>query len=653
MEDTLELVSPDIARAQVNELLGEGRKSLAKRDHQHATNLIAKAASLLVGKGSVIPQDPRSGGIVSTRYQQMDEEQLFLLLSCCYDVSYSLWQTSNGAEALKWLEEMEAIYRNVHIRQKPARFDWDFVTVNNPDASELRVKGLRLQSDIFLALLNTGMALQRIFVADQFRQHAGLNSYNIRNVAGPGPLSAMSQWRHPDPKLTKDHQLQYPDLQIRGSWLKLPLKKSSAVGGRQGFAHFVWKGRFYVLAGSRAAAGPWMHDFFYMTLARPQDGWTELPYYPMANTEYMATISQRQMCVDETAGKAYFFTSQKQLDVFDLSANTWSRVHTRIDGSFPIDRHYGEFAMVIARNRLYVFGGDSPDQVIGSNVFMMCDLETKRWTHYGGDAFRLKPDANWPGPRKWPSLWVDKDEERVYLIFGDGDRFGATQQGQKGAADLSHLYDDCWSWDITGEKWRRERIPGNAPCPRSEAGLTYNRKLDKVVAYGGYNASLPYDSPMGQRFFFSYFADTFIYDPHPADGSSPAWKQVITRGFPTYRAQCAVFSDSESGKIYMFGGYTNSQFVPDKKNFISRSFGDLWQLRLDIPGGDFEGVDVEEEARTAKQGPWQRCYACGSTGPWKKCGGSCNGRVFFCDTDCQKDGWKEHKQTHGCTARKK
>ena len=129
--------------------------------------------------------------------------------------------------------------------------------------------------------------------------------------------------------------------------------------------------------------------------------------------------------------------------------------------------------MVLARHRLYVFGGDSPDQVIGANVLMMCDLETKRWTHHGGDASRLKPNAQWPGVRKWPSMWVDKAEERIYLIFGDADRFGATQQGQIGAADLSHLYDDCWSWDIAGEKWRRERSPGNAPCPRSEAGLTY------------------------------------------------------------------------------------------------------------------------------------------------------------------------------------
>lgn len=52
-----------------------------------------------------------------------------------------------------------------------------------------------------------------------------------------------------------------------------------------------------------------------------------------------------------------------------------------------------------------------------------------------------------------------------------------------------------------------------------------------------------------------------------------------------------------------------------------RSYADLWQLRLDLPGGDFDKVNLEEEARTAKAGPWQRCFTCGTAGPWKKCGG--------------------------------
>ena len=55
---------------------------------------------------------------------------------------------------------------------------------------------------------------------------------------------------------------------------------------------------------------------------------------------------------------------------------------------------------------------------------------------------------------------------------------------------------------------------------------------------------------------------------------------------------------------------------------VSKPFGDLWELRLDVPGGHFDAVNLEEEIRTAKAGPYQRCFACGNAGPWKKCGGS-------------------------------
>lgn len=145
-----------------------------------------------------------------------------------------------------------------------------------------------------------------------------------------------------------------------------------------------------------------------------------------------------------------------------------------------------------------------------------------------------------------------------------------------------------------------------------------------MIVFGGYNPSLPTSYvDEGMEFAFSYFADTFLFDPSASASSvsGPKWKQVLTKGFPTYRAQMQLVSDPATGKIFLFGGYTNSQFVPNKKHPIARSFGDLWQLKIDIPGGCFEGVDLEEEARTARAGPWQRCYTCGSAGPWKKCGG--------------------------------
>ena len=116
----------------------------------------------------------------------------------------------------------------------------------------------------------------------------------------------------------------------------------------------------------------------------------------------------------------------------------------------------------------------------------------------------------------------------------------------------------------------------------------------------------------------------FPHTPYAEDqplGHSILTVHVLTRGFPTYRAQAALFSDPATGRMFAFGGYTNSEFVPDGKHNVSRAFGDLWELRMDVPGGHFDGVDLEEESRTARAGPWQRCFNCGSAGPWKKCGG--------------------------------
>lgn len=148
--------------------------------------------------------------------------------------------------------------------------------------------------------------------------------------------------------------------------------------------------------------------------------------------------------------------------------------------------------------------------------------------------------------------------------------------------------------------------------------------LQQAVVFGGYSPTLPTCFPVkNETFSFTYYADTFILD---YTCSPPRWKQVLTRGFPTYRAQAQLLTDPSTGKIFLFGGFTNMDFVPSRKSAITRSFGDLWQLRVNVPGGFFEDVDLEEEARTAKAGPYQRCFTCGSAGQWKKCGGQ------YCDS---------------------
>ncbi|KAJ7624551.1 hypothetical protein FB45DRAFT_1005464 [Roridomyces roridus] len=262
-----------------------------------------------------------------------------------------------------------------------------------------------------------------------------------------------------------------------------------------------------------------------------------------------------------------------------------------------------------------------------------------------------KPSAVSPGPRAECSSWVSKDQKKILFLFGAAGRNAAMQHGQVHGHLYSYGYGDMWGWDI-GESWTRERMIGNVPSPRGEMACVYHEALDKVILFGGYSPTVPT--------WFDEMNDTMTSSSSSTNPSpSPvSWRQVLTRGFPAYRAQSWLVIDSKTGKIYLFSGYKNTTYVPSKGSNSenkdkdkhkpkpsSRSFVDLWQLKLDLPGVHFTGVDLEEEARTAVVGPWQRCFACGSTGPWRKCGGTCKGCPFFCDSELLREGWKEHKET--------
>ncbi|CAA7271088.1 unnamed protein product [Cyclocybe aegerita] len=345
---------------------------------------------------------------------------------------------------------------------------------------------------------------------------------------------------------------------------------------------------------------------------------------------------------------------------------------------------------------LYVFGGTHHLTKMGSNLFLQLNLKTMVWRRLSGEMTAgEKADYTCPGPRKTPSSWVDGKGERFYLIGGEMDRSGGQDMNERHAADCGYAYEDLWSFDLKEEKWRNERLVGNVPCPRSEAACVYNPKLDKAIVFGGYNPA--FGTQFENNFFpFAYFADTFMFCPNesrkwsvpppsePASNSkifsnpktamstaqsrpsttgifstpvtptsilAPSsahpestaklskvtngkWKHVLTRGFPTYRAQSLLLVDPATGKTYLFGGYVNTDWVPSGRPGSSRTFCDLWELRVDVRRIDGQGEEEEGwleamgeeerervlESRTARVGPWQRCFACGSAGRWKKCG---------------------------------
>ena len=178
------------------------------------------------------------------------------------------------------------------------------------------------------------------------------------------------------------------------------------------------------------------------------------------------------------ADKAYLFTGRPRVDFFDLKTKQWGSIKTEFkrDGLatpgpwlYP-NNHVSDYTMQMVDGRMYVFGGSHATACLGTNLFVVLDLATRKWTHLSGTVLPT-PDYSCPGPRKWPASWVMGD--RIYIIYGVADRQDAQRKNQPNAARDAFGYSDFWSWSITERKWRREIISGNPPCPRAEMACTY------------------------------------------------------------------------------------------------------------------------------------------------------------------------------------
>ncbi|TFK44026.1 hypothetical protein BDQ12DRAFT_701677 [Crucibulum laeve] len=589
----------------------------------------------------------------------------------CNGVAQCLLKQGNVEVALTWLEEIHILYLNAKLGQSKPMFDWIKWIPDSTEFVRQYVKALAAASDIYLSLGNTGSAVHRRWTANECVSYKHRTS-EIQKVLNTSKTNEIIQLRHPDPKLCANLEVKEPELQLLGSWKKIKVKKAEGPGRRMTFSSFIWKGKLYIAGGRKDSLGPFYRDMFALDLEK-LDSWRSMPSYSQPMHQSGAFLGWHIIPCREHS-RAYLFTGCKTLDFFDLATHTWGSINTTFARNDPEDAEAGiknwiypksmltDSTQQIIDEKLYVFGGTHGSTNIGCNLFMVLDLKTREWRRLSGTVIPgPTADPFSPGPRKTPTSWVDGRGERLYLVFGECDRMGAQLQGELHGGECGHPFDDFWSWDLIGGGWRRERIGRNAPCPRSEVAYAYNPIIGKAIIWGGYNPDLPTDHlAQNQRFAFSYYADTFICDtptflsnPSTSEGAPKPpttckWRQVLTRGFPTYRAQAHPIVDPDSGKTYLFGGFTNNDYVPSRKSVISRSFGDLWELRINLEGGNFESVALDDEARTAQLGPWQRCFTCGCAGPWKKCGGTCHGHAFFCDADCLKEGWKDHREMHQC-----
>lgn len=106
------------------------------------------------------------------------------------------------------------------------------------------VTAYRLASDILLELGNTGTSVQRRWFGNVAANSmpSSLDSALVKKVVPNETLNNYLKLRHPEPKLVAKLTLQNENLQIRGSWKKLQIKKGAKLPQRSGFASFVWNG---------------------------------------------------------------------------------------------------------------------------------------------------------------------------------------------------------------------------------------------------------------------------------------------------------------------------------------------------------------------------------------------------------------------------
>ncbi|KAJ7220976.1 hypothetical protein C8J57DRAFT_1393484 [Mycena rebaudengoi] len=631
-----------------------------------------KEATKLVGSSFTLPMvsNDVTGGVISDVYIGLNIWERTNLMGCCVGMAKCLRRENDIERALAWCDEVNAIYRCGYYSLPQPVYDWMDSLPDLPEMSLLKSTALCLASEIFTTLGNSGTATTRRWNA--FKTTKALKMHHqtpaMQAVLNRTLRNKLLESRHPDPQAPLSTGPCISGLQIRGSWARQTIGKLGGVtDGRESFASFIWNSHLYVAGGRSAAGGPFHHDLWALDLIK-LDAWRQLPDYPIALSLSGQFLGFSMHVYNATA---LLFTGRPTVDVFDLVAENWTSFETTFSPT-PADLEAGvvddwpyprkqswDATTLIVNDKLYIFGGAHGSSIMGCNLFMELDLTTRVWRRLSGYV-RAPPDADYacPSPRKNAGSWASPDKKRIFLLFGHFDREARKHNELHGASE-AFGHEDFWSWDIQEARWRRERIAGNPPCARTELAYTYNETLQKTIVFGGYHPTLPTHVLMHgkeMQFNYSYFADTFMFDmaPHPPSESAPArpelpkWRQVLTAGFPTYRCQAQLACDPATGKTYMFGGWTNQQYIPTRTKLFSRSFGDVWELRLDLPGGHFEEADLMEEVRVARAGPWQRCFVCAAAGPWKKCGGSCKGRVFFCGAGCLREGWAEHRQLHKC-----
>ncbi|KAK7446264.1 hypothetical protein VKT23_014469 [Stygiomarasmius scandens] len=548
-----------------------------------------------------------------------------------------IWDAVEDLDLPTEVEQMYFAFQWLNMKGKPSWIENNMYIL---DFWVFTVKNALRAYQEFDSLGNTGLSNCWAIRSAARYDSVDSESYpRLRSFKEKGDYNPqdMIKGRSPEPTLVDKVELTCPELQVRGVWTKLLYDAQAArPQGRTSHAAFIWRRRLYIGGG--------LDDPSYMDLETRK--WKRLPDIP-SNSRDSCLSGIRPMRVWQD--KVHLFSGRLQVQVFDLVTEKWSILNTSLprNKSWPYPSSGLEaFNTALLDDTLYVFGGQDSNDALGNNLFMALHLPTAKWDHISGTPTMI-PKKDQPECRTLPAMWAVPEQRKIYVMYGSALRTHARFGNRPHGAEIDHTWDDQWSFHVDERKWKRERMRGNYPSPRTEHASVFSTAMNRTIIYGGYHSNHGFkenDPDMFQGVFgYAYFGDAFLWNP-----DTGIWQHILVKGFPSYRSMSSLTCDPETGKLYMFGGFCNGDFIPTK-NMMGRFYSDVWQLKIDTPGGHWDPKDLERDIRAEKMGPWLRCFTCGNCGiTFQKCAGTCGGKYYFCSKDCQRAGWKEHKSKHGC-----
>ncbi|MEM9078236.1 MAG: kelch repeat-containing protein [Bacteroidota bacterium] len=219
-------------------------------------------------------------------------------------------------------------------------------------------------------------------------------------------------------------------------------------------------------------------------------------------------------------------------------------------------------------SEVYFFGGANDKEVL-SDLWV---LDGQRW--------RKIVTARTPKPRTFASLIYDSENDRLVLFGGSKVLFG---QGP----DSQNLLND--TWQFSNNRWKK-LITDNAPSPRAETVMVFDKSRNTIVLFGGYKI---------QNGEYIKLKDTWEF--HHND-----WHLVSADG-PSERHGVSMAYHTEDKSVILFGGSTIDKQYGKSKGETWKWNGKEWnKLEIEQPTGMFNATMVyhEEQRELIRFGGW-------------------------------------------------